>query len=63
MIKRLKDYDLYWSPTGQKIETVKAYTVKQAIKKVPKPYQRYRGEVYAVEVEKDQKTNEVKDHG
>lgn len=46
----LKQYRLVWSPTGKTIATVKACTSKRAVKRTPKPYHRYRGEVYAVEV-------------
>jgi hypothetical protein len=46
----MKVYDLFWSPTGQKIATVEASTMKAAKRKAPKPYSRYRGEIYAVEV-------------
>lgn len=40
-------YDLYWSPEGRKIATVQAETAKAAIRKAPKPYRKYLGEIYA----------------
>jgi hypothetical protein len=43
-------FDLYWSPTGQKIATVRARTKRAAVRKAPKPYRKYLGEIYAVEV-------------
>lgn len=49
----LSDYELYWSPEGKRIATVKARTARAAKRKVPKPYRRYLGEVYAVRVECD----------
>ena len=47
----MKTYDLYWSPEGRKIATVKALTMRAAIRKAPKPHRRYLGEIYAKEVE------------
>lgn len=41
-------YTLYWSPEGRPIATVEAKTERQAIRKAPKPYRRYLGEIYAV---------------
>jgi hypothetical protein len=41
-------FDLYWSPTGQKIATVEAKSAKSAISKAPSPYRKYKGEIYAV---------------
>tara|TARA_B100001778_G_scaffold334952_2_gene349503 strand:- start:20281 stop:20424 length:144 start_codon:yes stop_codon:yes gene_type:complete len=46
----MKTFDLYWSPEGSKIARVKAKTMRAAIRKAPKPYRRYLGEIYAVEV-------------
>jgi hypothetical protein len=46
-------YDVYWSPTGQKIATaVDAKTAKAAKNKVPKQFKRYKGEMYVVPVDK-----------
>lgn len=45
----MKLYVLYWSPTGQPIATVTAATVRAAIRLAPKPYSRYKGEIYAEE--------------
>lgn len=47
--KGMNTYDLYWSPTGQKIASnVSGRTQKAAIRKAPKPYSKYKGEIYAV---------------
>lgn len=43
-------YDLYWSPEGRKIATVRARTAHTAIALAPLPYRKFRGEIYAVEV-------------
>ena len=40
-------FKLYWSPEGKCIATVKAHTARQAIRKAPKPYSKYLGEIYA----------------
>jgi hypothetical protein len=40
-------FDLYWSPEGRKIATVDAKDRKSAIRKAPKPYNCYPGEIYA----------------
>jgi hypothetical protein len=45
----MKAFDLYWGPEGRKINTVYAQTMRAAIRKAPKPYRRYLGEIYAVE--------------
>jgi hypothetical protein len=42
----MKTYRLYWSPTGQHIATVSAKTSRAAIRKAPKPYRKYLGEIY-----------------
>lgn len=47
---KMKIFELYWSPTGEKIATVQARTAKAAIRKAPLPYCKYPGEIYAVEV-------------
>ena len=46
----MKTFDLYWSPEGRKIATVRARTMAAAIRKAPMPYRRFLGEIYAVEV-------------
>jgi len=46
----MRTYTLYWSPEGRPIATVQARTIRAAIRKAPKPYLRYLGEIYAVEV-------------
>ncbi len=48
----MKTYEIYWSPTGQKIATVQATTAKAAKRKAPQPYRKYLGEIYVVEVGK-----------
>jgi hypothetical protein len=48
----MKTYDVFWSPTGQKIATVTASTVKAAKSKAPKQYRKYKGEMYVNEVAK-----------
>ena len=40
MAKPMNTYDLFWSPEGRKIATVKATTAKAAKRKAPKPYVR-----------------------
>lgn len=45
----MKKWDLYWSPEGRRIATVEAKDMRSAIRKAPKPYRRYLGEIYAVE--------------
>lgn len=45
--KKLQAWDLFWSPTGQKIATVFASSAKNAIRQTPKPYSKYKGEIYA----------------
>lgn len=48
--ERGKTWDLFWSPEGKKIATVQAKTARAAIRKAPKPYHQYLGEIYAEEV-------------
>jgi hypothetical protein len=43
----MRTYNLFWSPTGQKIATVEARTMRAAIRKAPAPYRKYLGEIYA----------------
>lgn len=44
-------FHLYWGPTGQRIaENVKARTAGVAIRKAPRPYRRYLGEIRAERV-------------
>ena len=40
-------YDLYWSPTAEHIAVVRASTYRRAIRRTPKPYSKFKGEVYA----------------
>lgn len=49
-------FDLYWSPEGRRIATVTAATGRLAIRKAPKPYRKYLGEIYAEEVKPGEKT-------
>lgn len=46
----MKTWNLFWSPEGKQIATVKARTARAAVRKAPAPYRRYLGEVYATEV-------------
>jgi hypothetical protein len=46
----MRTYTLVWSPTGQTIATVTARTPRAAIRKVPAPYRRFLGEIYAKEI-------------
>jgi hypothetical protein len=43
-------FDLFWSPEGRRIATVTAASMRLAIRKAPRPYRKYLGEIYAVEV-------------
>jgi hypothetical protein len=47
----MKTFDIYWSPEGRKIATVQAKDARAAIRKAPKPYRKYLGEMYALEVQ------------
>lgn len=51
MADKMKVFELFWSPEGKKIATVKATSAHAAKRKAPKPYKKYLGEVYAVEVQ------------
>lgn len=46
----MKVWEVYWSPTGQKIATVKASTARAARRKAPSPYRKYLGEIYVKEI-------------
>lgn len=48
-----KTWRLYWSPEGRCIATVEARTSLSAIRKAPKPYRKYPGEIYAVRETRD----------
>ena len=52
-MKTSKTWELYWSPEGKCIGTVKAATEAAAVHRAPMPYKQYYGEVYAVLKEKD----------
>jgi hypothetical protein len=43
-------YDVYWAPEGRCIATVDTKDSRAAIRKAPRPYRRYLGEMYVVEV-------------
>lgn len=43
-------WKLYWSPTGEPIAVVEARDHRAAVRKAPKPYRKYLGEIYAVEL-------------
>lgn len=43
----MNTYRLYWSPEGRQIATVQAMNERAAIRKAPKPYRKYLGEIYA----------------
>lgn len=43
----LLDWDLFWSPSGQRIASVRARSARLAVRRTPAPWVRYRGEVYA----------------
>jgi hypothetical protein len=40
-------FNLWWGPEGRKIATVEAVTIGAAVRKAPKPYKAYPGEIYA----------------
>ncbi len=46
----MNTYHLIWSPEGRCIATVQAMNERAAIRKAPKPYRKYLGEIYAEEV-------------
>lgn len=46
----LRTFKLFWSPEGKHIATVEAKDRKAAIRKAPKPYRKYLGEIYADEL-------------
>ena len=46
----LKKFNLFWSPEGRIIAQVEATTAKIAKSKAPKPYSKYKGEIYVEEV-------------
>lgn len=54
---KAKTFDIYWSPEGRKIATVTANDVKAAKRKCPKPWGKYQGELYALEVKPNEAAN------
>lgn len=48
--RTLKLYNVFWAPEGRVIAQVEAFNPRKAIRKAPKPYRRYLGEMYAEEV-------------
>lgn len=51
MSTRHKTFDIYWSPEGRRIATVKAKDSITAKRKTPQPYRRYMGEIYVTEID------------
>ena len=49
-VRVVNTYHLYWAPEGKRIATVKARDERAAIRKAPKPYRNFLGEVYAERV-------------
>ena len=47
----MRTFQLLWSPEGRCIATVRARTMRAAIRKAPMPYAKYPGEIYALELE------------
>ena len=45
----MKRWNVFWAPEGRIIATVEARTERAAIRKAPRPYRRYLGELYATE--------------
>lgn len=41
---------LFWAPEGKPIGVVEAKTARAAIRKAPKPYRKYLGEIYAEQI-------------
>jgi hypothetical protein len=46
----MKTWKLFWSPEGRCVATVRAKDPHAAIRKVPYPWRKFKGEVYAEEV-------------
>lgn len=46
-------FDLYWSPEGRRFQTVTATSARAAKRKAMKPYRKYLGEIYAVQISGD----------
>lgn len=46
----MKTFDVFWSPEGRHIFTVDAVDAHKAIRKAPKPYRKFLGELYALAV-------------
>jgi hypothetical protein len=45
-----KTFDLIWSPEGRCIATVDAANIARAKRMAPKPYRKFLGEIYVLEV-------------
>lgn len=43
----MSTWRLFWIPEGRCIATVQARTARAAIRKAPRPYRQYLGEIYA----------------
>ena len=52
----MQTYILFWSPEGRPIGYCEADNAKSALKRTPKPYRRYMGEVYAQTLEEYERT-------
>ncbi len=46
----MSQFKLFWSPEGKHIATVEADDQRDAIRRAPKPYRKYLGEICAVEL-------------
>lgn len=46
---KLLTFKIFWSPEGRCIATVEARNAAQALRKTPRPYRKYMGEVYVEE--------------
>lgn len=63
MAKRTMNvYELHWGPTGQKLGTVTASTVKLARAKAPAPYKKYKGEIGVTLIGPATRSNPVKSY-
>jgi hypothetical protein len=43
----VKRWIIYWAPEGRPIATVRAKSARLAIRKAPRPYREFLGEMYA----------------
>ena len=47
----MKTWNLIWSPEGRRVATVRALTYADAVSKTPMPWGKFKGEVFAQEVQ------------